>query len=85
MSTSHVSVLPDSAGRWIVAGAGKSQVFTSKLDALAEAYKRTRSGKVIVATASGQIIRPAKAKTSIAPSAIRQAVWAVAMSARAKQ
>ncbi|MRW94322.1 hypothetical protein GJ699_30540 [Duganella sp. FT80W] len=76
MSKKVIHVRPKIGGQWEVSSANGSQLYASKMQAVLAARSQGRSDKVIIQNSAGQVLRPAKLKTSRPISVIREAVYA---------
>lgn len=79
-----VSVSKGKQGDWIVkfsTGKGQSSaIFQSKVEAVSNARSKSTPSKIVVGTASGQIIRPPSIQTSKTRQSMRDAVLGVVSS-----
>lgn len=79
-----VSVTKEGQGDWVVkfsTGKGQSSaIFRTKVEAVSNARSKSTPSKVVVGTASGQIIRPPSVQTSKTRQSMRDAVLDVVRS-----
>lgn len=79
-----VSVTKEEQGDWVVkfsTGKGQSSaIFQTKVEAVSNARSKSTPSKVVVGTASGQIIRPPSVQTSKTRQSMRDAVLDVVRS-----